>query len=133
MITKALVTHLILWPSLVIVLLTALGMSGCPRYRVWQQEMEGTAELKRAEQNRQVKIAEAEAFRDSSILYAEAEVARARGVAESNDIIAERLGGPEAYLRYLWIQQLEKAHNTIYIPTEANLPILEATRLNTPR
>ena len=113
---------------LCVLLITPLSMWGCPRYNVWQQGMAGEAELNRAEQNRQIKIAEAEAFRDSSVLYAEVEVARARGVAESNDIIAERLGGPEAYLRYLWIQQLEKAKATIYIPTEANLPILEATR-----
>lgn len=113
----------------VVLTIVPLSMWGCPRYQVWQQGMAGTAELTRANQNRQIKIAEAEAFRDAAVLYAEAEVARAHGVAESNDIIAERLGGPEAYLRYLWIQQLETAKATIYIPTEANLPIMEATRL----
>ena len=114
--------------ALMTIVIVSAMMVGCPRYRVWQQGMAGQAELNRAEQNRQIKIAEAEAFRDASVLYAEAEVARAHGVAESNDIIAERLGGPEAYLRYLWIQQLDNAKATIYIPTEANLPILEATR-----
>ena len=33
----------------------------------------------------------------------------------------------EAYLRYLWIQNLESGSNSVvYVPTEAGLPILEA-------
>lgn len=58
---------------------------------------------------------------------AEIEVARAEGVAKSNTIIAGSI--TESYLRYQWIQGL-KSNNlqVVYIPTEANLPILEAKR-----
>ena len=50
-------------------------------------------------------------------------------MAEANAIVAEGLGGPEGYLRYLWIQSLgENGQDVIYIPTEAGLPILEASR-----
>jgi hypothetical protein len=36
-----------------------------------------------------------------------------------------------AYLHYLWIHNLAETRNeVIYIPTEANLPILEAGRRN---
>ncbi len=59
---------------------------------------------------------------------AEIEVARANGVAQSNKIIAGSID--ENYLRYLWIHGLQKNEmQVIYIPTEANLPIMEAGRL----
>ena len=58
---------------------------------------------------------------------AEIEVARAKGIAESNQIIANSLS--ENYLRYRWIEGLHtNSAQVIYVPTEANLPILEATR-----
>ena len=118
------------------------GMWGCPQYNVWQQGLEGEAELARAKQNRQIAIEEAEArLASASKLgeakfqeaegWAKAEVARAHGVAEANAIIGQSLKGNDAYLRYLWIQALEaNDSDVIYVPTEANLPILEATRLD---
>ena len=109
--------------------LVVAGMWGCPKYNVWQQGLAGEASLARAQQDRQIAVQEAQARKYSASLLAEAEVERAKGVAAANDIIAERLGGHENYLRYLWIQTLhEKQNAVIYVPTEANLPILEATR-----
>lgn len=102
-------------------------MGGCPVYKVWQQGLEGKAELRRAEQNRQIKIEEAKAVEESSFSLAQAEIIRANGVAEANEIIAGGLGGAEGYLRYLWIQGLNDGKGErIYIPTEAGIPILEA-------
>lgn len=108
------------WIALTILFLIVLGLAALfPLYRVWSEEMRGRAELARAEQNRRI-----------AVLDAQAEVARARGVAEANQIIAEGLGGPDGYLRYLWIQQLsQNGQSVIYVPTEAGLPILEAGRL----
>jgi hypothetical protein len=105
-------------------LVLILGLAfGYPTYRVWAEGQRGRAELARAEQNR--KIAE---------LDAQAEIARARGVAEANLIISEGLGGPDGYLRYLWIQKLsENGQDVIYVPTEAGLPILEAGRATSAR
>ena len=58
-------------------------------------------------------------------------VERAKGVAEANKIIGESLNGNEAYLHYLWLHGLETGNNdVIYVPTEANLPIMEAGRLS---
>ena len=116
--------------GLILVLISIpLGMWGCPRYNVWQKELVGQAELARAEWNRQISIREAEAKQQSAIALAAAEVERARGIAEANEIIGESLKGNESYLRYLWIQGLQDGSSeVIYIPTEANLPILEATR-----
>ena len=103
-------------------------MWGCPQYNVWSSKLSGEAELKKAEWNRQIAIKEAEAKLASSRMLAEAEVERAKGVAEANKIIGESLKNNEEYLRYLWIHNLEegKGNNVIYVPTEAGLPILEA-------
>lgn len=99
-----------------VIALIAGALWGWPRYRVYKAEMSGKAILREAEFTRQV-----------AELDAKAEVERAKGVAESNEIIAKGLEGNEAYLRYLWIQSLN-GNEIIYVPTEANLPILEATR-----
>jgi hypothetical protein len=107
------------------------GIGGCayvyPKYKVWSAEMEGQAELAQAEGNRKIAVLEAQAKLDSAKSLAAAEIERAKGVAEANRIIGESLQGNEGYLRYLWIQNLESGSNSvIYVPTEANLPILEA-------
>lgn len=85
-----------------------------PQYKVWSKGLRGKADLKEAEWNRQI-----------AQLDAQAEIERAKGVAEANKIIAEGLKNNDEYLRYLWIQQLD-GNDVIYVPTEANLPILEA-------
>lgn len=108
-------------------LLVALGMWGCPQYSVWQQAKAGEAELRHAEFSRQVQTQEAHAKMESSKMLAQAEIERAKGVAEANRIIGDSLKNNEMYLRYLWIHNLEVGNNAvIYIPTEAGLPILEA-------
>lgn len=96
-------------------------------YSVWSKGLSGKAQLKEAEWNRQITIKEAEAKKESAVSLAEAEVIRARGVAKANEIIGVSLKNNEAYLRYLWIENLNtKGNEVIYIPTEAGIPILEA-------
>ena len=96
---------------------------------VYLKELGGKAQLREAEWSRQILVEEAKAQKESSILYAEAEVERAKGVAQANEIIGDGLKGNEEYLRYLYIDSIAKTDNQIiYIPTEAGLPILEATR-----
>jgi regulator of protease activity HflC (stomatin/prohibitin superfamily) len=114
-----------------LLILIVVGMIGCPRYNVYEQRMEGQAVLAHAQSSREVAVAEAKAKMESADLLAKAEVIRAGGVAQANKIIGESLKGNEAYLRYLWIQNLEnsKDNQVIYVPTEAGLPILEAGRL----
>ncbi len=116
--------------TLVVAAIVAAGMYGCPQYHVWSQGLVGQAELRRAEQNRQIKIQEATAAEESSKHLARAEIERSKGVAEANKIIGDSLKDNEAYLRYLWVHSLDsdKQKTVVYIPTEANLPILEATR-----
>jgi hypothetical protein len=108
-----------------------LMLWGCPQYGVYTNRLGGQATFERAEQDRRVKIEEAKAAFESAKLHASAEVERARGTAEANKILQENLGGPENYLRWRTIQMLEETgrgagRETVYIPTEAMMPITEA-------
>lgn len=101
---------------------------GYPEYRVWSQEMEGKAEFAKAEQNRRIKIEEAKANLEAEKLNAQAEVERAKGAAAAIKIENGALS--EKYIQYLWVRQQNDLNDktVIYIPTEGNLPILEAGR-----
>jgi hypothetical protein len=105
------------------------GLYGCPRYNVWQQEMSGKAEFAKAEQNRRIKIEEAKANLEAEKLNAQAEVERAKGAAEAIKI--ENGSITPAYIQYLWVRQQNNLNDktVIYIPTETNLPVLEASRV----
>ena len=106
---------------------------GLPQWRVWEQGLAGQAKLREAEFSRQVLIQEAHARYESAKLLAQAEVERAKGVAQANQIIGEGLKGNHEYLIYLWIHSLgETANHVIYVPTEAGLPVLEAGRFQHP-
>lgn len=119
--------------AILLIVVVGGGLGSCAAYnsvRVWNAETAGEAELAQATQNRKIKVLEAQAKMDSASLEANAEIARARGLAEANRIVADSLGGPEGYLRYLYIQNLEQSKGQIiYVPTEGGLPILEAGRL----
>ena len=106
-------------------------MFGIPMYNVWLAGKKGEAELKQAEQNKQILIETARSKAEAAKFEADAETERARGVAKANEIIGQSLQENEMYLRYLWVQTLtsEGGNRTIiYVPTEGQLPILEAGR-----
>jgi hypothetical protein len=104
---------------------------GYQPFKVWSAKLDGEAKFAEAEYSRRVTVLEAQAKLDSAGKLAEAEVARAKGVALANKIVGDSLRGNELYLKYLWIDQLENNKNAVfYIPTEANMPILEAQRLS---
>jgi len=110
--------------------LIAVVLVGFPTYNVYSKQMAGKAAYEEAVQNRRIRVLEAQAALDSAKLRA-AEIERAKGANEANRIMAEALGGPEAYLRWSYINMLQETagkegRQTIYIPTEAGMPILEA-------
>ena len=116
-----------------ILALIAAFMFGYPKYKVWQQEMAGKAEFAKAEQNRKIKIEEARANLEAEKLTAQAEIERAKGAAKAIEI--ENGSITPTYIQYLWVrQQADLGDKTvIYIPTEGNLPILEAGRTAAPK
>ena len=114
----------------ILVVIVVIGAAVSPVYGVWSKELKGKAELRQAEWNRQIQVQEAHANLESEKLNAQSEVERAKGVAEANEIIGESLKENEQYLRYLWVKGLtDGTSEVIYVPTEANLPILEAGRM----
>jgi hypothetical protein len=119
----------IIWLTALAAIAIAIVMFVLPVWNVWRAEMSGKAALAEAENERKVLIEQARAEAEAAKFYRAAETERARGVAEANSIIANGLGGPEGYLRYLWIQKLgSNQQDVIYVPTEAGIPILEAGR-----
>lgn len=108
-----------------IFILIVTCMVGCPKYSVYQQEMQGKAELAKATFNRQVSVQEAHAKKESATDLAQADIIRAEGVAKANKIIGASLQHNEAYLHWLWIDQMEKNPNAVYyVPTERSLPLM---------
>lgn len=103
-----------------------LSMWGCPKYSVYSARLEGEAILAHAQSSREVAVAEAKAKMESASLLSQADTIRAHGIARSNQIIGQSL--TDAYLHWFWIDNIDKSNNVIYVPTEANLPILEAGR-----
>lgn len=96
-----------------------------PTYRVWSQEMRGKAAFAEAEQNRKIEIEEAKANLEAQKLNSQAEIERAKGMAQAIEIENGKL--TKEYIHYLWVRNIDKMDGEkIYIPTEANLPILEA-------
>lgn len=99
-----------------------------PIYNVWAAAQAGKAELSQADYNRQVQVVNAQANVQAQTYNADAEVARAKGVSQANDIIKNSI--TEMYVRYLWVQTLDKTNNQIiYVPEgQDGLPITEAGR-----
>lgn len=109
-------------------------MFGIPKYNVWRTkvaieaaENRGKAEMAQAEENRKIAIEEAKADLEVQKLKSEAEIERARGMAKAIEIENGKLS--TKYIQYLWVRNIDKMDgDKIYIPTESNLPILEAKK-----
>jgi len=99
-----------------------------PTFTRYQVLLNAQNELAAQNYLKQVAIATAEAKNESAKFEAEAEITRAKGVAQANQIIGDSLKGNESYLKYLWINNMgnNTGKDVIYVPTEANLPIIEA-------
>lgn len=112
------------------IILLALGaMWGIPTYQVWQQEMAGKAEMAKAEQNRKILIEEAKARLEAEKLNAQAEIERAKGMAEAMKIENGTLNS--VYNQYLFIRTLEKLADKgnlpqiIYMPSQGLVPVMD--------
>lgn len=109
---------------LVFSLSVAFTLWAAPTYKVWQQEMSGKAVLAEASQSRQVQIEQAKAELESSKIRAQAiEVIGAAAKAYPEYRQQEYMAAMGEALSNGNIEQM------IYIPTESNLPITEASRL----
>lgn len=117
--------------ALVVCIVVGAVVIGYPIYNVWASEQAGKASLAEAESSRQIAVVEAKAKMDSAKSLADAEVIRAEGVAKANQIIGASLKNNGEYLDYLWLTEkisTDADKEIVYVPTEAQLPILEAGR-----
>ncbi len=121
---KVIISFLILSAVIILTL-----MFGLPTYNVWQQEMAGKAEMAKAEQNRKILVEEAKARLEAEKLNAQAEIERAKGMAEAMTIENGTLS--ETYNQYLFIRTLEKLGDKgdlpqiIYVPANGLLPVMD--------
>lgn len=111
-------------------ILAVLGIAGIgfcmwlfPTYGVWRQGLVGEAELERAKQTKQVMIEQAKAEKESAELKAEAirivgKAAKEFPEYRNQEFIA-------AFGEAMANGSISKI---IYVPTEANIPIIEAGR-----
>jgi hypothetical protein len=115
----------------IVLLVGVVALVGCPHYKVFTERKNGEAQLAHAQASKEVAVAEAKAKLEAATMLAQAEVERAKGVAQANEIIGQSLKNNESYLHYLWITEVagkDIDKTVVYIPTEANIPILEGGR-----
>lgn len=106
---------------LVLVVIVISLMLGLPQYRVWQQGMSGQAALKKAEQTKMIMIETARAEKEAAKLRAEAIAIIGKAAKEYPEYRKQEfMGAFGDALRDGLVSQI------IYVPTEANVPILEA-------
>jgi regulator of protease activity HflC (stomatin/prohibitin superfamily) len=126
----------LLWVAgMILFVIVFWSLVGYPKWRVWAAHQEGLADLQRARNEQQIQIAAAQSRLDAAQLNKQAAIIEAEAVAEQVSKIGTQLTHHDLYLRWQWIRMMEQAHNNndstiIYVPTEANLPVLEAGRLN---
>lgn len=118
------VAGLMLIAVVVIWALCALGRV----YGVWSAHKSGQADLARAQNEQQIQVAQAQGRVNAAELNKQAEIIDASAVAKSVEIIGKALHDNHGYLQWKWIHMMQErdSGDTIYVPTEASLPILEA-------
>lgn len=115
--------------AIIVILSLIWSLAIAPRYNVWAQHQAGLADLARARNEQQVQVADAQGRLDAAQINKKAAVIEAEGVALQIQTIGEKLTTHDLYLKWQWIKMMEEGdHSVIYVPTEANLPILEAGR-----
>lgn len=107
-----------------LLLLIVAGMAGCPAYAVYTARMDGEAALAHANQSRQIIVTQAEA---------ELQAAKAR--AEAIAIVGKMAQQYPEYRQQEFIGAFAEAlkegkiNQIIYVPTETNIPLMEAGRV----
>lgn len=122
---------LILVGVLVVLAMVLWFLFGHPIWNVWASHKAGEADLQQARNEQQIQIAQAQSRLDAAELNKKASIIEAEAVAAQIEKIGTKLTAHDLFLRWQWIKMMEDSETkreTIYVPTEANLPILEATR-----
>lgn len=103
--------------------IVTLGMWGIPQYKVWTATLEGEANLKKAQQERQILVTQAAAEKEAATLRSEAISIVGKAAKEYPEYRQQEFIG--AFAEAL---KEGKISQIMYVPTEANIPITEASR-----
>ena len=115
--------------GLFIVVIIAWILWGYPKWNVWASHQDGLADLTKAKNEQQIQIAMADSRLAAAEKNKQAAVIEAEAVALQIEAIGKQLTEHDLYLKWQWIKMMEDTSGTIiYVPTEANLPVLEAGR-----
>ena len=103
---------------------------GYPVWNVWASKKDGEAALSEAEKEQKIQMAKATARYEAAEMNKKAAIVEAEAVSAQIEKIGLQLTTHDLYLKWQWIKMMEERPDSsvIYVPTEANLPILEATR-----
>ena len=117
-----------LWGGLFVITLIIWALFGQPMWRVWAQQKKGEADLQQAHKEQQIKVSKAQGRLDAAAINKQAAIIEAEAVAAQIEKIGQTLTEHDLYLKWQWIKMMEDRpeSSVIYVPTEANLPILEA-------
>lgn len=114
------IVAIVLTAALILIIIV-LMLFAWPHYKVWKQGMNGQALLAEAEQSKMIQVQTARAELESAKLRAEAIQTIGKAAKEFPEYRKQEfIGAFGDALRDGKIQQI------IYVPTEANIPVLEA-------
>jgi len=113
----------VLLGSITTIIFILILMFGLPVYNVWNQGQRGKANLRKAEQEKQILIEQARAEVDAAELRAEAIQLVGEAAQKYPEYRLQEFIG--AFAESMASDKIEQI---IYVPTEANIPIVEAGR-----
>lgn len=124
---KPLEPLMLMFVSILILVIILLLLFGWPHYKVWKQGMDGQASLAEAEQSKMIQVQVAKAELESAKLRAEAIKLVGQAAKDYPEYRKQEfIGSFGEALRDGRIQQI------IYVPTEANIPIVDSVRRSQP-
>jgi regulator of protease activity HflC (stomatin/prohibitin superfamily) len=109
--------------SIIACLVIVILMFAVPLWNVWQQGLAGEAALRRAEQTRKIQIEQARGEKEAAGLRAEAIAIVGKAARDFPEYRQQEFIGAFAEALHSG-----KINQIIYVPTEANIPIIEAGR-----
>lgn len=119
--------ELVIISLLVISIVVGWVLLGYPIWNVWSSKQRGEAALQEAMNEQRIQLASAKARREAATINKEAAIIEAEAVSAQVEKIGAQLTQHDLYLKWQWIKMMERRSGaTIYVPTEAGLPILEA-------
>lgn len=124
---------IIFWSVVIFLGIIGWFIVGYPMWNVWASKKNGEAQLQEANNEQRIQVSKAQARKEAATLNKESAIIEAEAVSAQIEKIGKQLTQHGLYLNWQWIKMMEERPDSsvIYVPTEANLPILEAGKRRT--